>query len=96
MEVYENFGVSSEDAAALVNQLAGIEGYPVWAIIIEYANKEYRVRMRSTGISITKIAQKYRGGGHEYACGATLNTWDECEQLAKDVDELVEKITNGN
>ena len=96
MEVYENFGVSSEDAAALVNQLAGIEGYPVWAIIIEYANKEYRVRMRSTGIPITKIAQKYRGGGHEYACGATLNTWDECEQLAKDVDELVEKITNGN
>ena len=95
LSVYTQYGVSSEDAASLVNQLAGIDGYPVWAIIIEYPG-EYRVRLRSSGVPINMIGEKYRGGGHEFAAGATLDSFGECEAFAEDVNEHVERfLENG-
>ncbi|MDL2292767.1 bifunctional oligoribonuclease/PAP phosphatase NrnA [Acholeplasma sp. OttesenSCG-928-E16] len=95
-EIYNKFGVSSEDAAALVNQLAGIEGFPVWALIIEYDNNEYRVRLRSSGIEINKLAEKYRGGGHAQAAGASLDSFDDAKKLAIDVDALIDEHLNIN
>ena len=96
MEVYKEYGVNSEDAAAMVNQLAGIEGYPVWAIIIEYPNSEYRVRLRSIGIPIHIIGERYRGGGHENAAGAYVDSFDDVDKLAGDIDEFVEGYKRGN
>ena len=31
---------------------------------------------------------KYGGGGHAYASGARLKSWEEAESLIKDLDEV--------
>lgn len=76
-DIIDRFEVSYEDAASMVNQMAGVEGYPVWALIIEYPT-EYRVRMRSlsTGPKIHKIAEAFGGGGHDNAAGFSINNLD--------------------
>jgi phosphoesterase RecJ-like protein len=80
--VYESFGVSSEEAASIVNMLGGIEGYPVWAIFIEY-EAEIRVRIRSNGPNINELANQFEGGGHAKAAGARIHSWDDVSTFVK-------------
>lgn len=72
-EIIDKYGVSYEEASSMVNQLAGIEGFPVWAIIIEYPS-EYRVRIRSigNGPKVHQIAEAFGGGGHDNAAGFSI------------------------
>lgn len=92
-ETIERFKISDEDAANQVNLLAGIKGYPIWALIIEYPG-EIRVRLRSSGIVISDIASKYQGGGHAQAAGATLKNWEELESLILDVEAKIKSWEN--
>jgi phosphoesterase RecJ-like protein len=87
-DVIEKYGVDDEQAASAVGLIGGIEGYPVWALFIEYPN-EIRIRLRSSGPTIDKLANKYGGGGHAKASGARLNSWDELPLFIKDVEEVV-------
>lgn len=87
-ETIEKHQVSDEDAASLVNMLSGIKGFPVWALIIEYPN-ELRIRLRSSGPNIDKLANQYGGGGHAKAAGAKLDNWDQLDQFVKDTEEVV-------
>ena len=80
--VYETFGVSSEEAASIVNILGGIEGYPVWAIFIEY-EAEIRVRLRSNGPNINELANQFEGGGHAKAAGARIHSWDDVSRFVE-------------
>ena len=50
-----------------------------------------RVRLRSRFVHINGIAEKYRGGGHACASGATLYSQDEVEAMLKDTDALVKE-----
>ena len=93
LETIERFKISDEDAANQVNLLAGIKGYPIWALIIEYPG-EIRVRLRSSGIVISDIASKYQGGGHAQAAGATLKNWEELESLILDVEAKIKSWEN--
>ena len=47
------------------------------------------MRLRSRFVHINEVAQKYRGGGHACACGATLYSKEEICSLLKDMDALV-------
>lgn len=87
-DVIDKYEVSDEEAAATVNLLSGIEGFPVWALFIEYPN-EIRIRLRSSGPNIDKLANQYEGGGHAKASGARLSSWDELPNFIKDAEELV-------
>ena len=87
-EVIDRYGLSDETAASMVNVLAGIEGYPVWALFIEYPD-EIRVRLRSRGPEIETLARKYNGGGHQKAAGCRIESYDQIEAFAKDVDALL-------
>lgn len=84
-EVIKEFNLTYEEASAVVNLLGGIEGFPVWAIFIE--NEDViRVRLRSNGPDIDKVANQFRGGGHAKASGATLHSWDELKPFIKAVE----------
>ncbi|MFA5719439.1 MAG: bifunctional oligoribonuclease/PAP phosphatase NrnA [Acholeplasmataceae bacterium] len=87
-EVINRYGISDETAASMVNVLSGIEGYPVWALFIEYPD-EIRVRLRSRGPEIETLARKYNGGGHQKAAGCRIESYDDIEAFAKDVDALL-------
>ncbi len=72
--IMERFNVNYEEAASMVSELAGMKGYPIWAILIEYPN-EYRVRLRSfgSGPTVHDIAEKFGGGGHDNAAGCNVS-----------------------
>ncbi|QWB96091.1 bifunctional oligoribonuclease/PAP phosphatase NrnA [Mycoplasmatota bacterium] len=72
----------------MVNQMAGIKEVPIWANFTEDIEKDAIIgEFRARGITIVDIAKKYGGGGHNEACGATLQNWDEVEKILKDLDE---------
>jgi len=87
-DVIEKYQVTDEQAASMVGLIGGIDGFPVWALFIEYPN-EIRIRLRSSGPTIDQLANKYGGGGHAKAAGAKLENWNELPQFIKDVEEVV-------
>jgi bifunctional oligoribonuclease and PAP phosphatase NrnA len=87
-DVIDKYNVSDEQAASVVNLLSGIEGYPVWALFIEYPN-EIRIRLRSNGPTINQLANKYGGGGHAKAAGCRLENWDQLNDFIKDCEAVV-------
>lgn len=89
-DVIDQFGVSDEEAASQVSTISTIEGYPVWALFMDYP-EEIRIRIRSRGPEIDKLANEFGGGGHAKASGARLNSWDELPGFLVKMDELVKK-----
>lgn len=87
-DVIEQYNVSDEQAASVVNLLSGIEGYPVWALFIEYPN-EIRIRLRSSGPTINELANQYAGGGHAKAAGCRIENWDQLDDFIKDCEAVV-------
>ena len=90
-EIINKFNVTLEEATSLVNELSSLEDCPVWMLFAEYDKNMVRARIRSKGPAIDKLANKYEGGGHPMACGATLGTWDKVNDLLKDADVLVKE-----
>lgn len=88
-EEIEGFGVTDEEAASQVSTISTIEGCPVWAIFMEYSKSGIRVRLRSRGPIINKLAEEYEGGGHAKASGANLNSWDQLEGFVAKADAIV-------
>lgn len=89
-DIINKYGLSNEDAGALVSILGGIENHPVWALFIEGEDdSEIRVRLRSNGPTINDIANNFRGGGHARAAGATLESWNELESLIEAIDRRI-------
>ena len=87
----EEFGLTLEMASACVGNLDSIRGVICWAAFIENGDAEgsIRVRLRSRFVHINSIAEKYRGGGHACASGATVYGQEEMEALLKDADAHV-------
>lgn len=94
-EIVEKYNISYEDAANQVNLISTIPGYPVWSLVIEYPT-EIRIRLRSRGPDVDKLANLYHGGGHAKASGAKLSSWDELKQFIKDANNLVKNYKKEN
>ena len=89
-DVINRFGVTDEQAANQVTSISTIEGCPSWALFIEYPN-EIRIRLRSRGPIINTLAEKWGGGGHPKASGATLGSWDRLPEFLKEIDLIVKE-----
>ncbi len=87
-ELIEEYGVTLEEAASLVNELGVFEDCPVWTLLAEYEEKEVRARIRSKGPAVNEVANRFDGGGHKLASGANLGTWDRAKELLEALDEL--------
>ena len=87
-DIVEKYKLTYEQASSVVNLLGGIEGYPIWAIFVEQEG-EIRVRLRSSGPDIDKVANQFRGGGHAKASGATLTSWNELEGFIEAVEHVL-------
>lgn len=94
-EIIEKFNMSHEEAAALVNSYANIDGYPVWFLLVEYPT-ELRIRIRSRGPEVDVLANKYNGGGHKMASGAKLNSLNELDDFLIDINNLVKEYKEKN
>lgn len=89
--IINKYGVDSAAAGNMINNFNFIEEVLVWATLTEdVKNDQIRVYIRSRGPSINHIAEKYNGGGHKFASGARIKTFEEAMDLMQDLDrELV-------
>ena len=89
----EEFNLSLEQASACIGNLDSIRGCISWIAFIESGDEAgtIRVRLRSRFVHINSIAEKYRGGGHACASGATVYNREEVDSLLADADALVKE-----
>ena len=92
-EMQEQFGLTLEMASATVGTMDAIRGCICWMAFIENGDAEgsIRVRLRSRFVTINSIAEKYHGGGHACASGATVYSIEEMQQLLADADAHVKE-----
>lgn len=84
----QKYGVTTSEASKLVNTFANVTGLKAWVFFVEEPDGLIRVRLRSKGPIINKLAQRYNGGGHPLASGASAKSWDETKNILADLDNL--------
>lgn len=94
--IQKRFGVSPSQASALVNSLDSIKGKLIWIIFVEQEDKTIRVRLRSRFARVVEVAQKYNGGGHAQASGATVSNKKEMRALLNDADQILKTFKENN
>ena len=90
-EMQKQYDLSREEASATISALDSIKGCLCWLAFIENGDEEQsiRVRLRSRFMTINTLAEKYRGGGHACASGATVYNMDEVNALVSEADAMV-------
>ena len=91
----EKYSLTHEQAAAAVSLMDSIKGSLIWIIFIEHET-EIRVRLRSRFVTINQIAERYNGGGHDCASGATVHSRREANKLVKEADATLAKYKAEN
>lgn len=88
-DIIKKYDVDSSTASNLVNDLNFIKELKVWAFSSYDAKAElYKINIRSRGIVINEIAEKFNGGGHKFASGARLKTEEEVNELFASLDAV--------
>ena len=95
-KMQEQFALTAEKASASVSYLDSIRGSLIWLAFIDNADGTIRVRLRSRFVTINDIAEKYRGGGHDCASGATLLKKSEIRKLLADADAKLKEYKENN
>ena len=86
----KEFGVDSAAAGNMINDLKFVNEIIVWVFLTEDIKSNLiRANIRSVGPYINDVATKFGGGGHKYASGVKLKTWDDSDKLINKLDELV-------
>ncbi len=98
--VREKFGLTFEQACSAVGYMESIRNCLVWIAFIEADPKgddtEIRVRLRSRFVTISEVAEHYRGGGHACAAGATVKNRKEMRALIAEADERLGAFKENN
>ena len=91
----KEFGVDSAAAGNMINDLKFVNEIIVWVFLTEDIKSNLiRANIRSVGPYINDVATKFGGGGHKYASGVKLKTWDDSDKLINALDELVTNYKN--
>ncbi len=76
----------------MVNLASGIEEIKIW-LNFTYDNETNKIigEFRSRGIIIVDVAKSFGGGGHNFACGAALNDWEEVDLIINEYKKLLKE-----
>lgn len=86
----KEFGVDSAAAGNMINDLKFVNEIIVWLFLTEDVKSNLiRANIRSVGPYINETASKFGGGGHKYASGVKLDTWEKSDKLIDELDKLV-------
>ncbi len=99
--IREKFGLTFEEACSAVGYMESIRNCLIWIAFIEAdkrpdAENEIRVRLRSRFVTVSPIAERYRGGGHACAAGATVRNRKEMTALIAEADERLSDFKANN
>lgn len=93
----EEYGISNEQASASVSYLDSIKGSLIWLAFIDSdKGDEIRVRLRSRFVTVNQIAEKYEGGGHACASGATVHSKEQMLELISEADNTLAEYKKTN
>ena len=96
-DILDEYGVDAATASNMVNNLNYIQDMYSWAIFAyDRSNNNIRGSIRSRGPIINEVASNYNGGGHIYASGVRLTTFDEVDNIIKDLDLVCSKYKIDN
>ncbi len=88
-EMQRHFRLDFETASTAISSLSDIKDVLCWLAFIDTDTEEIRVRLRSRFAAINGIAEKYHGGGHACASGATVYSQEEMKALIRDADRHI-------
>lgn len=91
--IFEKFKVDFFSISrGMVNTMANLEGVKIWCNFTEDpSNNKVVCEFRSKNITILPVAIKYGGGGHPFACGATVDSFDTVEKIINDMNEIAKE-----
>ena len=94
----KRFGLTSEQASNVISSLDSIRGSLIWLAFIDgkKGDDAIRVRLRSRFVTVNTLAEKYSGGGHDCAAGATVHSKKEMKALIAEADERLAKYKSEN
>ena len=96
-DLMKEYKVDSASAGNMINDLKFIDKIIVWVFFSEDTKSNLiRANIRSRGPYINELATIYGGGGHKYASGARLTSWNQVENMIEDLDNLVKEYSNNN
>lgn len=88
-EIMKEYGVDSAAAGNMINDLKFVNEIVVWVFLSEDIKSGLiRANIRSVGPYVNDVATKFGGGGHKYASGVKLKTWEDADRLINSLDEL--------
>lgn len=86
-EILNEYGVDAATAGNMVNNFNFIENIYSWAIFsYDKNNNTIRGSIRSRGPVVNVVASKFGGGGHAFASGVRLATFEEVDKLIDALD----------
>ena len=94
-KMQKKFSLTYEEASNSVSYMDSIKNSLIWIAFIE-GEGEIRVRLRSRFVTVNPIAEKWGGGGHDCACGATLKNKKEIKMLLLEADERLKEYKASN
>ena len=87
---FEELGAKREDMEGLVDTIRSIEGIEV-ALLVQGRKKDVRFSIRAKrGVDVSRIAERFGGGGHRAAAGFTLT--GTLAERREDIVALIEGI----
>lgn len=88
-KVMKEYGVDSAAAGNMINDLKFVNEILVWVFLSEDIKSNLiRANIRSVGPYVNDTATIFGGGGHKFASGAKLKTWEDGDKLINSLDEL--------
>ena len=89
-EIMAEYGITYEQASACVSYMDSIKNSLIWLAFIDSdKGDEIRVRLRSRFVTVNQIAEKYEGGGHACASGATVHSEEQMQGLLVVADKTL-------
>ena len=89
-EAMAEYGITYEQASASVSYMDSIKNSLIWLAFIDSdKGDEIRVRLRSRFVTVNQIAEKYEGGGHACASGATVHSKEQMQELIAEADRTL-------
>ena len=95
-KMQKKFSLTKEQASASVSFMEKIKNSLIWIAFIDNTDGSIRVRLRSRFITVSELAEKYHGGGHACAAGATVYSKAEMHALLLEADALLKEYKENN
>ena len=92
--VMEFYGITPKDLEGIVSQMRNTEGVEVAVFMYEIEPNVYKVSLCATNdVDVSRVAQKFGGGGHKKAAGLTMSgsPHDVLNNISKEIELQLEK-----